>query len=42
MFAAIKSGLCSSLTVVLHVHGRLILEILTNAREIYNRFDFEA
>jgi hypothetical protein len=29
------------LTVVLHVHGRLVLEVLPNTREINHRFDSE-
>jgi len=40
-FAANDYNHHGSLTVVLHIHGRLVLEVLTNTREIYNRFDFE-
>jgi hypothetical protein len=37
--AAIRQCFRGSLTVVLHIHGRLILEVLPNAREINDRFD---
>jgi hypothetical protein len=36
---ATKQGLRSLLTVVLHIHGRLVLEVLPNTGEIYDRFD---
>jgi hypothetical protein len=41
MSTTIKHSPPGQLTVVLHVHGRLVLEVLPNTREINDRFDSE-
>jgi hypothetical protein len=38
-FVTTKQGLRVSLTIVLHVHGWLVLEVLPDAREIHDCFD---
>jgi hypothetical protein len=40
-FAAVKCGTHDSLTVILHIHSLLILEVLPDAWEIHDRFDPE-